>query len=411
MKTFRTLCLFLAVSALAAVPVRAEQKRLTLDECLAAALRDNPDVLRAGQALEAARGRKLQAAAVPNPVLSLSAEGLPLKKDAGEHEWNGGLEELIEFPGKRALRMKIGRYDEDAAALDLERTRAVVRARVKTAYFKAAASQRRLRILDAALEDLRSYSALAQARYAALQTSSVDVSRGMIEELKVKVEAVDARQELRSDLAALAVIMGTGTDENPPLLDEIAFVPVTLKLEDVLGQVRARPSLKADALRSDQARTGIDLARKGNLPDFTVGLLYPSLRTSGWGVSLGFSIPVFTARQKGEVAEATALFQSSEVARRARLNRIEVAVRTGFAALATLREKIEVYDASLLRESERLIQSALRDYQYGKLDSLGLLDFYRTWREVNREYLDTLQAYVQAAAEIEVAGEDGLFEE
>ncbi len=411
MKNVRILCLILIVPVLAALPARSEQKRLSLDACLAAALRDNPDVLRAGQALEASRGRKLQASALPNPVLSVSAEGMPLKKDAGEREWNGGLEQLIEFPGKRALRRAIGQYDEDAAALDLERTKAVVRARVKTSYFKAAASQRRLRILDAALEDLRSYSALAQARYAALQTSSVDVSRGMIEELKVKVEAVDARQALRSDLADLAVVMGTAVDENPPLLDEITFVPVSLKLEDVLNQVRGRPSLKADALRSDQARAGIDLARKSNLPNFAVGLLYPSLRTSSWGVSLGFSLPIFTARQKGEVAEATALFQSNEVVRRARLNRIEVAVRTGFAALAALREKIEVYDSSLLRESERLIQSALRDYQYGKLDSLGLLDFYRTWREVNREYLDTLQAYVQAAAGIEVAGEDGLSEE
>jgi cobalt-zinc-cadmium efflux system outer membrane protein len=410
-KNVRLLCLVLIASVLAALPARSEQKRLTLDRCLAAALENNPDILRAGQALEAARGRKLQAAALPNPVLSMSAEGLPLKKDAGEKEWNAGIEELVEFPGKRALRRAMGQYDEDAAALDLERTKALVRARVNIAYARAASSQRRLRILDAALEDLRSYSALAQARYAALQTSSVDVSRGMIEQLKVKVEIVDARQELRSDLAALAVVMGTAPDETPPLLDEITFSPVGLELQDLLDRIKVRPSLEADALRSAQARAGIDLARKSNLPDFTVGLLYPSLRPAGWGVSLGFSLPIFDSRRKGEVAEAGAVFRSSEVARRARLNRIEVAVRTGFAALAALREKIELYDSSLLRESERLIQSALRDYQYGKLDSLGLLDFYRTWREVNREYLDTLQAYVQAAAEIEVAGEDGLSEE
>ena len=79
--------------------------------------------------------------------------------------------------------------------------------------------------------------------------------------------------------------------------------------------------------------------------------------------------------------------------------------------MALLREKLELYDASLLRETERLIQSALRDYQYGKLDSLGLLDFYRTWRDVNLEYLNTLLRHAQASAELEVAGEDDLVEE
>jgi len=76
-----------------------------------------------------------------------------------------------------------------------------------------------------------------------------------------------------------------------------------------------------------------------------------------------------------------------------------------------LQEKLSLYKTSLFRETETLIQSALKDYQFGKLDSLGLLDFYRTWRDINREYLDTLLRYVQAAAELEIAGEEDAFQE
>lgn len=411
MKHVRALSWVLVIAALPAAAAPSAPKKLALAECLDLALKNNPEILAARQELEAARGRRLQASALPNPVLSAEAAGLALKKNAGESEINVGLEELIEFPGKRALRRSIGQFGEEAAALDLERAAALVRARVKSAYFRAAASARRLELIDAAEEDLKSYSALAQSRYAALQTSSVDVSRGLIEQLKVKVEAVDARQTLRADLAALFLVMGAPPPDGPPELEALRYAPPTETVDGLLARVAERPSLKADAVRSSRARAGVDLARKGNLPDLTVGLLYPSLRTSGWGFSLGASVPIFTARQKGEVAEAQAIFEASEVARRARLRRIETSVRTVYAEVVTLKEKLDLYDGSLLRESERLIQSALRDYQYGKLDSLGLLDFYRTWREVSREYLDTLLRYIQASAELEVAGEDTAPEE
>ena len=415
MKRIIGLVLTLGAVVMAAGPcapaAAAEPTRLTLEECLALALKNNPDILSAGQALDAARGRSLQAAALPNPELLASAEGLPLTKNAGEKEISVGVQELFEFPGKRALRRTISRYEEEAAALDLERVRSQVRARVKSAYFEAAAGQQRLRTLDAAWEDLKSYSALAQSRYAALQTSSVDVSRGLIEELKVKVEIVDARQELQAGVASLYLSLGLPPGDTLPVLEELSFEPQAPALEDALGQARNRPSFKADALRQSQAQAGIDLARKGNLPDFTLGVFYPSLRTAGWGISIQTALPLFGKKRRGEVLEAEAIFRRSEVLRRARLTKVETSVRTVVSEMSMLREKMALYDASLLRETERLIQSALRDYQYGKLDSLGLLDIYRTWRDVNREYLNTLLRYAQASAELEVAGEDGVSEE
>jgi cobalt-zinc-cadmium efflux system outer membrane protein len=395
---------------LAVVPVlgagRADESILTLEECLSLAARSSPDILRAEQALEAARGRRLQSGAWTNPELVMSAEGLPLERNAGEKEVSVGLQQLFEFPGKLALRRTAGRYEEDAAALDLERVRTVVEARVKQAYYTAAASARRLDLLGSALKDLESYSELARAKYAALQTSSVDVSRGMIEMLKVRVEAVQARQELGSNLAALYQVLGLPVTDTAPRLEELRFVPLALSLDDVLGRARSRPSLKAAGLRESRAETGVRLARKSNLPDFTLGLFYPSLRTAGWGVALETSIPLFWSGHRGEVREAEALLEEAGIIRRARLARIETAVRSVYSDLALLREKLALYNDSLLGEADRLIQSALRDYQYGRLDSLGLLDFFRSWREVNLDYLQTVLSYARASAELDVAGEE-----
>jgi cobalt-zinc-cadmium efflux system outer membrane protein len=407
----RTLPFILASVFLIAAAAFPEERHLSLQECLDLALKNNPEILSAGQALEAARGRSLQSQAWPNPELSMSAEGQPLKKNAGESEINVGISQLFEFPGKRSLRMTLGKYEEDAGSLGLERTKALVLAKVKLAYFKAAASQQRVRILEAALEDLKSYSALAQAKYAALQTSSVDVSRGTIEELKVKAEIVEARRGVQSDVSALTLTMGLAVADPAPRLEDIRFSPMTMKLDDALRESRNRPSLRAAALRLDQARAGISLARKSNLPDFKLGFLYPSLRTAGWGISLDTSLPLFGKKQKGEVQEAEAIYRQSEIRAQAQALRVETSLKSVFAELSMLQEKLSLYNTSLFRETETLIQSALKDYQFGKLDSLGLLDFYRTWRDINREYLDTLLRYVQAAAELEIAGEEDAFQE
>jgi len=389
----------------------AKPDRLTLEECLALALEHNPEVQIARQALEAARGRSLQSAALPNPELVAEAEGLPLNENGGEKEVSVGIQGFFEFPGKRTLRKTMSRYEEEAAAMDVERIRAVVKARVKSAYYRAAAGRQRLALLKSALDDLKSYSALAQARYAALQTSSVDVSRGMIEELKVRVEVVDARRAFQADLASLYLTMGVQPAEALPVLDGLTYETQAGAPAAVLERIGDRASLKADGLRQSRAEAGAELARKSSLPDFTLGLFYPSLRTSGWGISVQTTLPLFGAKRRGEVLEAEAELRRAEVSRRARRTRVESAVSAAVSELALLREKLELYDASLLRETERLIQSALRDYQYGKLDSLGLLDFYRTWRDVNLEYLNTLLRHAQASAELEVAGEDDLVEE
>ena len=59
MKKIRTILFILGAISLAAAPCWAGERRLSLGECLDQALKNNPDILRAAQALEAARGRRL----------------------------------------------------------------------------------------------------------------------------------------------------------------------------------------------------------------------------------------------------------------------------------------------------------------------------------------------------------------
>ena len=104
-----------ALAQAAAPPPSAAGPGLTLEQALEIALARNPEVLAARAEVEAARGRTLQLGAGPDPQLVAGFEGAPLPgtKDEGEDiEVSLGVEQVFEFPGKRALRAEIGGYGE-----------------------------------------------------------------------------------------------------------------------------------------------------------------------------------------------------------------------------------------------------------------------------------------------------------
>ncbi len=95
------------VSALPAV-----EKSITLEEAVAQALDKHPAVVQARLEVDAARGRRMQLTAVPNPELAFEAVGLPLWNSSGEKEFSLGFSQIIEYPRKRAVRRDIGALGE-----------------------------------------------------------------------------------------------------------------------------------------------------------------------------------------------------------------------------------------------------------------------------------------------------------
>ncbi|HSQ79179.1 MAG TPA: TolC family protein, partial [Candidatus Bathyarchaeia archaeon] len=210
---FFVLLFVLAVSA-ALSPARAragQEGGLTLEQAVQTALSRNPEVLAAQARIEAARGRTLQLKSRPEPQATASVEGLPLpglRKDGDEVEVHLGIEQVFEYPGKRALRTEIGRQGEDVAAAELDRVRLLLAARVKRAYwrsvFAAAATEALERSsgrLDALLDDL-------QAKYRTGAGGYDDVLRARAEKARLKNQILDQAKERRTAELELDELLG-----------------------------------------------------------------------------------------------------------------------------------------------------------------------------------------------------------
>ena len=388
-----------------AAPPAAADESLSLEQAVARALARNPAVLQARSRLEAARGRRLQLSARPNPELVLSAEGLPLGNGAGEKEFSLGVLQLLEFPGKRALRMRAGEWDEEAAAAELERVRSVTAARAEAAYLDAVYAAEVVRTLEAALETLNEFQALAATKFKVGQAPYLDVVRGRLELLRLQNDLYEARRDHRARLTALRILLGADNEVPFALTTPLAFVPLDRSLEDWRAGLSRSPLLRTLEARRRQAEAILALSKKARLPDLAAGLFYPSQRFKAWGFEFSLALPVGTAAYRGAEAEAAAALAEADTEIQARRLRAEVLLRRLYADAETLAEQLRVFEAEVLIEVEAALKTALANYQFGRAEALEILDLFRSGQDVRLEYLRALRHYRVALTELRVAGE------
>lgn len=383
----------------------AAQKSLSLEEALALALKNNPRLLQAEKEVESARGRRLQLESVPNPALVFSREGLGDWGRGGEREINLGIKQLIEFPGKRSLRRLVGKLGEEISRLELERLRVRVAAGAEMAYWRAAYTQEARRALEAVEGVLKNYLDLAREKYRYGQAAYLEVLRGEVELLKVRNEMLEVGREFREKLAALSLLFGQEEGDDFLLTSGLSFVASSRTVDQLLLEVDQSPGLRLAAAELKQAEGATELARRSIFPDLEVGLFYPSQRTSAWGFEIGLEIPLWQKKFRGEVLEAEAQSQRSRIFLEAARSRRRNALRRLFSDLRAAEEQLRLFEQGLLKDVEDAWQTGLGEYQYGRTDSLSLLDIYRSYKETKREHLRTLLNYNLSLAEIKAAGE------
>jgi cobalt-zinc-cadmium efflux system outer membrane protein len=389
-------------------PLRAEEKPLSLQEAVSVALQHNLEVVRAQYALEEAKGRRLQSEARPEPSVAMSTEGVPFNlKTSDTTEVNLSLEQPIEFPGKQPLRAKVGRYGEDIARLELEHARLMVTAQVKRAYWKAVLLENTVTSLEALADLLDEMIDSSLIRYQAGTVAYGDVLRVRVEKARLQNETIGARREKEAAKAELVLLLGRATGDPLILTDGLEFVPFDRSLEDVKAAARAsRPSLQIAVLRAEQAGAASALAAKNRLPDFSLGLFFPSIRFNAWGIAFGLNLPISKSRTEGERLEAAARHASSLAGAEARARRLDALVETAYVSVRAAADQVLLFEHELLVEMEEELRSGLAQYQYGKIESYSLLDLHRTYAAAKLERLKALFLYLSGLADLEAAGEE-----
>jgi len=394
-------------------PALLGQQGMTLEQAVNLALKQNSEILQAREAVTGAAGKRLQMQALADPEILFSDEGIAFsqtgKAAAADKEISFGVQQSLEFPGKRTLRGDIGRYAEDMAVLSVERIRMVIRARVKKAYYKVKLSERTITALKKTATLLDQLIETLTIRYQAGAAAYSDVLRAKVEKARLQNQVLEERKTRRENESELNLLLGRPGEEPLTLLTDISYIPLDKNLPQIKEDAgSSSPSLKILDLRGMQAEAGLKLANMNHLPDFSLGLFTPSLRGGAWGFGLSVSVPLyFRNKQKGERLEAEAAREASRISAEAGRKRILARIDNAYAAVKTAEEQVKIFEQKLLGEMEDELKISIEYYQYGKMEPFNLLDLYRTYTTTQVEHLKALYLYLVFLADLETAGEEG----
>jgi len=386
------------------------EESLTLEQAVKIALQRNPEILLAQKDMMTAMAKRLQMEAISDPDIVFRDEGLSLKKNASEgegKEYSFGIEQGLEFPGKRALRGEIGRFGEDLAALALDKARLLLSARVKKAYYKAVLSRRTLESLENASSLLDQFIENILVKYRTGGASYSDVLRAKVEKARIRNQIIAEQKEGATARAELNLLLGRKGDEFMLLTTDLAYLPLDKDLPTLKDEARTTsPTLKIVTSKRRQSETRLKLAFKSRLPDFLLGLYFPSLRTGSWGFSVGLTVPLWRTRQKGEIMEADAANGIALISAEKEERRIMARLETAYSSVRAAEEQLKIFEQQLLKDIEDDVKLGISNYQYGKIEFFSLLDLYRTFAAVRLEHLKSLYLYLISLADLEVAGEE-----
>lgn len=364
-------------------------QELSSDSLLAGLIREalghRPELTQAQAAVEADYARVPQAAALPDPVLSLGIQNDGFKRlQIGQMEtswWSIGAAQTFPWHGKRGLRARTQTLAALQSETDLERTRLSVQAEVERAYVDLLLVRDQFRILGR-LESLWVQAeGLTRSRYEAGDGAQSDIIRSQLERGRLKQQRWSLTAEERRRLAELNRSVGR------PLEGSIT---TTLSLAEILdptlpdsaaaeADALARtPELRKARLVVEQSEVLVSLAKRDYFPDLTVaGGIMPrgAAFEPMWQASLSIPIPLWAgSKQSRAVGEYRLRKEAAAGGAEVTLRLVRQRLDERRALLAALLETNQLYRSGLLVQSEATVSSATAQYKVGRVPFASVLE-------------------------------------
>jgi cobalt-zinc-cadmium efflux system outer membrane protein len=405
-------------SALSQPAVRAGE--WSIDEIVARALADNPELRAARAEVEAARGRLRQAGLRPNPMLDLGGQRNVTGPD---NNLMVGLTVPLDLNGRKEGRTAVAERELEMKQAQLAERERRLRADVRMKAGESLAARRNLGFTGELLETNRRALGLIGERVRRGATPPLEESLMLVE-----ANRLEASQQLlasRAEILALQLRALAGLPPEAPLAVQGDLQPVPLLLTASEGVARAlasRPDVLAARADAALARARIAKEQAEGRWDASVNVGYQrqdfgydlnGLTNGGGtrpiqdifhyvGAGVTVTLPVRN-RNQGNIEAAIAEAQAAE----RRIEFVELMVRQEIAAafqahLAAERAR-ELYARGVREVARRNLDVVRRTYELGRTPLLEVIAEQRRYIDVETGYTDVVRQVYDAAVEVERA--------
>ena len=400
----------LALGLAAFGPVSFAQEALDVGRYVEIVKRSHPAAAERAGLEQAAEAERRAGRVIPDPVFDFSWDrahpmGLPGAKG---DETGYALSQTLPWPGTWRAGATAGERAADVLRAGAEGVAWEIEARARLAFARLEAARGLLDVARGAEEDARSLRDLVARRAELGESRESDRIKASVEWLRQQRQLSAAEREARvaeAILRALAVeplprplvLKATAHPPLPPL-DPAA---VALRLAETNPRLRAA---HAEAARREALSS---VARRARIPDLDVSVFRQrEIDKEANGFSVGIKLPLWNAN-RGEIARAEAEQRVATAA--AARERIDVLteLEERLTALVVAADQASLLEREILPQATRSLELARLLYEEGETSLLDLLDAQRTFREAQRERLESHLAQAFAVADVQrLAGPD-----
>lgn len=381
----------------------ARNLAISLEEAEQRALAHNRHLRFAQHNIAAATAETYNAAAYPNPTLSVGVSHLNLKTDPTAAfssrtptESEIRIEQTFERGGKRALRIAQADNELTATRLDFDDTLRQIRLNTHHAWFALKLAEHNVELHAIIANQSESILTLARRRFRAGDLSGADLGRFEADTARAHANVRSAEDELSQARTTLAILLA---DEEHALQISTRGdwpaakinLPELTALDTIITQ---RPDTLAAEVRVEAARRAVELAQAKRTRDVTVSLLYERLPADETqprnALGLGVSVPLFLGNHfKGDIRRAYAELALAEEQLNAIRARIQAEINQFSDALRRANDRWRTLQEQALPAARRTANAAELAFSKGAISALEFLDAQRLLRTAE---LDTLQA-------------------
>ncbi|MBI5192596.1 MAG: TolC family protein [Nitrospirae bacterium] len=388
---------------------------LTLKTIIEEALHNNQEVQALRQNVKAKEAMAGAEGVLDDPTLKIELEDLskdkPLNISPGSAmQTRYTFSQMFPYPGKLSLQKRIAYTEVLMAGAELRSKEIEITKMIKDAYYEYQMITETIKINKEISDVLSNMAKIAEIKYGTGEVSQQDVIKAQVETAMLINEVINLKAEREVVDVEIKSLLNRPQDIPLSEPENISMNKVKIKPDELsIKAIRNNPSLQLMRYETDGIHLKTELAKKEYYPNIMVGIapIQREGRFDAYDAMFEVNIPIWRSKYAGKVSEAGIMSDVMKFRLRAEEN-IKTAEVKEWAIKIETADKIRgLYETTLTPQAELSFESALKNYQTGKIDFLTLLDTERLLKKTKIEYIESLITYRKRIAALEqIVGEE-----
>jgi outer membrane protein TolC len=400
-----------ALLSLALTTVSAQEHGLALQDLVAEALRNNPDILASQKRYEAARQRPTQESSLPDPTISLgyTSVGNPLPgAGLGSQVLSNigvAYSQELPYPGKLKLRGEIASKEAESAFREYEAAQLGVISRLKQAYFRLQYAYATSDLLIRNRDLLNKLVSMTEERYSVGKAAQQDVFKAQTQVSILETRLVKLEQDRLSSEAEINSVLNRrpGTPVGRP--ENVRPKEQMPTLEELYAATAQNsPMLSRDRKMIERSELSLNSARKEYYPDVTLsgGYFNQGGMPPMYQFQASFKVPMYYWRkQRAGVNEQVSMLYQARRTYEATDQSLHFRLKDDYTMAQASLKLMKLYTQTIVPQSNLALESSLATYETGAVDFLSVLTNFTTVLDYEMNYYDEALNYELALSRLE----------